>query len=273
MPLNLLTLPQKCYPSAADGVTLTAAGSAWGDGSWVEIIASTSGAKILSGITLRTTFNETFANVDGEVDIGVGASSSEVRIATIKFASNNFGTSGTGPPTFTFPIGVDAIPNNSRISARLRVSSTAAYTLTCSVSYYDKPISGQNTYLTTANPYLPLPSAGVTLLTANGTPWVSGSYAQIRTNSGAALLLIGMAFKKDDSGSMEIDIATGAAASESVITTLAITGSGNPIFPSFMYFPNPLDNIGVNVRVAARVRSSIGSSNVRVGLVVLEKPI
>jgi hypothetical protein len=275
MSLNLVSQAQFVTPSAATSITLTSTTSAWGNAaSFTEILSAISSASVLSGIVLRPIEGSQNWDIDCEIDIATGAASSEVVISTFRFTYTDvFGSDTlTGPVIFNLPIGINNIANNDRISARIRTSGTSTFTMKIAALYFKKPITG--TYLTTANPVKTLPSAANSVtVTTNATTWLNGTYTQLRTNSGSALIILGLTIRGQTAGEYEIDIATGAAASEVVITTVHFSASATLSIPSFFPLPNPLDNVGVNIRVAARARGTLTGLGLRVALMVLEKPI
>ncbi len=276
MPLALLTEREFTIPSAADGIVLTTTGGAWTNSAFVELLSSISGASILSGFLLTpgAALSGTFDN-QLEVDIATGGAGSEVVISTFRFAYANFLTTGGSSGSnlaLTLPIGIDNIANNARISARIRCSAASVFTFAVSLQYFSKPVSAN--YLTTAQPYVAIPPAANSIaITSGGSSWQNGAYVQLRTNSGAALILVGIVLGWVDStvGIFEIDIATGAAASEVVITTIRFRGTFNSL-PGYYLLPNSLDNIAINTRIAARIRGT-AVNILKVALNVIEKPL
>lgn len=271
MPLNTLTLQQRCIPSAAASISLTAPGTAWANSAYSELVASVSSASVLAGFFVRVTVDG--GTVDVEVDIATGAAASEVVISSFRF-----GHQGDGMCNYVFrlPIGIDNIANGARLAARIRVSTTTAVVCPVAILLYDKPVTA--TYLTTAQPVVALPPAADSLLlTANATAWLNGSYVQLRSASGAALILMAVInyYAPTGSHNCEIDVATGGAGSETVVTTVAVrsdAGTGNQ--PGWANLSCPLDNIAASTRVAMRMRSSAaGGQTMRVSAMAIEKPL
>lgn len=275
MALNLLALPQKMLPPAATGVLLTAPGSAWGNSGYVELEDSMPDDAVLSGIVVRPTFGFSFHAFDVEIDIATGASSSEAVIATFRWgAFNPPGQANPGNVIYPLPIGIDNIASGARVSARIRISTTDAFTCRVSATYYEKPLTGA-TYLTTANPQLAIPAASNSIVLTAGSSWGNGSYQELRTNSGAALVLVSLIAYGGSGGNVyhEVDIATGSDGAETVITTVAIHNDTTGTTPAWILFTLPLDNVAANTRVAARSRASVNSATIRVALNVIEKPL
>ena len=271
MALNVLQARQLPFPSAADSITVTCPGSAWGNSAYSELVASVN-ASVLAGVVVSCQF--TSGAQDWEIDIAKGAAASEVVIATIR--------GGVGPnvsdclnnPCFRLPIGIDNIPNNSRLSCRIRCSTTDAVPAKVAVNLYDKPVA--NSWLTTAQPTVALPPAtNALVLVAGGGAWTSGAYQQLRTNSGPALILLATVnyYPPTGANDFELDLATGGAGSEAVITTIPCHSNNINNSPGWSIFANPLDNVAVNTRVAMRIRATNASAQVRCAATAIEKPL
>lgn len=269
MALNVLQAAQLPYPAAANSITVTCPGSAWGNSAYSEIVASVN-ASVLSGVVVSCEFGS--GAQDWEIDIAKGAAASEVVIATIRggvIVSTNLNN-----PCFRLPIGIDNIPNNSRLSCRIRCSTTDAVPAKVAVVLYDKPVA--NSWLTTAQPTVALPPATNSLvLVAGGGAWTSGAYQQLRTNSGPALIILATVnyYPPTGANDFELDLATGAAASEVVITTIPCHSNNINNSPGWSILANPLDNIAVNARVAMRIRATNASAQVRCAATAIEKPL
>ncbi len=276
MSVAFLTDRQYTAPAAAANVTLTPSGSAWSNSAWVELHAAMPAASVLTGIVVSTNWGDGPSTTNTwEIDVGTGGAGSEVVIATFNGVIR--GSFGQNPDSMLWipcVIGIDNIANGVRLAARIRHSSTDVTVWTVAATYLQKPISG-STILTTAQPLLPVPPAAAAVaITAGGSAWASGSWAELRAASGAALVLVGVAIGVGSSSvEYEIDIGTGASSSEVVITTIRIIGaSDNAIFGN-VPFGVPLDNIAASTRMAARARASTGSATARVTLSVIEKPL
>lgn len=274
MSITFANKAQSSAPVAADGVILTSSGVAWGNpAAFTTVLASISGASILSGVVIRPTFASGSNDWDNEIDIATGGVGSEVVISTIRFTYKDLFSIGStcGSGHLPLPIGIDNIANNARISARMRSNTASAFTCALSILYLSKPISGQNTYLTTAQPVTSIPAAtaGPTLTTPDGV-FGNSAYVQIRAAAGNAVVLIAATFN-GVAGYFEIDIATGTGGAEVVITTIHFRAE-NVETPCWFVFPNPLDNIAAATRIAARIRGNAVAS-LRFGLLAIEKPL
>jgi hypothetical protein len=269
---------QYTAPSGADGVSLTPDAVAWADSDWVEVLAAAPAASVLTGVTVYSEHGEgSVVNYELEVDIGVGAAAAEVPIATVRgYNHRTFSGDNTGPThLFVLPIPIDAIPSGARLAARMR-STNAAGLWFVAISYCQKPLTSARRVTEVAQTTLP-PAAASLVLTA-GSAWVSGTWSELRAASGAALVVTGLVLGNPDAPSgpltraYEVDLGIGPAASEVVITTLAVTSAGGGQ-PAHLMLPTPLDAVPASTRLAARLRSNIASATLRVAVMVLEKPL
>lgn len=271
MALQWSTSRQKTLPSAADGVTVTPSGSAWTSSAWVQLSASVSLASLLTGLSFRTAST---AAAQWEIDIGTGGAGAEVVIGTLKGISQQVGSNlGDSSLHVRLPIPIDNIAAGVRLACRIRLSTTAVTVWVISVTILEKPIVGS--LLTTVKPLKVLPSAAnLTSVTTGGSAWVNSSYGQIIASTPAAIVVVAIViFQLTSTIDFEVDIATGGAGSETVITTLRGRVSSQASNPWIVPLPNPLDNIAAAVRVAGRGRASGTSNDVRFGLIYFEKPL
>lgn len=268
MPIQKLNSPMLAWPPAADGVTVTPPGSAWGNSAWVQLVASTSAAAILLGIAVRN-FN---TSTECEVDIGTGAAASEVVITTFVFNVASFGGNYAVGDSLALPIPVDNIGNGVRVAVRIRTRNGTAVGANIAAYYSDKPISGS--LLVTANPVKCVPSAadGKTL-TSGVLSWANGSWVEISSGLASAIILTGVGVWSTGVGLAEIDIGIGGAGSEVVIYTTkqraGIQAGPGGLFP----LRSPLDVIAASTRIAARNRNEFGSQPDITKLNYIEKPI
>lgn len=100
----------------------------------------------------------------------------------------------------------------------------------------------------------PSAAAGVAVTPA-ATGWTNSSYVEITAATSEAWVLAGVVIDSAAAGEYEIDIATGAAASETVICTVpgnvATTAIGGF---QWIPLPIPIDNIASGARVSVRMR-------------------
>lgn len=250
----LSSLPRKIAPNAAAGITLStpSAASSWGNGSWVECIASTSAPIAITGAVADTT--DDGAPSQFEIDIGIGAAGSEVVIATIRWYAPN--TAGGGPGSFQLPIAIGGITSGVRVSMRRRRNASAVGSCRFNLEYIENPDTDQ---VTTAILCAAPSAANQVTLTPHGTAWNNSSWAELTTGladpSGLAGLALRLGVVDQD---FEIDIGMGAAGAEAVITTLRARswtltsglGLRCHVMLPFVYFTSS------TARIAYRLRKS-----------------
>jgi hypothetical protein len=272
--MALVLLPDRQYtaPSAADAVAITPAGTAWANSAYVTLLAATPAACVLTGVTLFTTHGAgASVSYDAEVDIATGAAGAETVIATIRGYNRQLFTSGAIGPTFYYrlPIPIDNLATGVRVAARLRKNDTNATPWTVAITYLQKPLVSTSLLTTTAVQKV-IPPAAVGVTVTAGAVWVSGSWATLRSATGAALVVTGIVIgAPSTAGECELDLGTGAAGSETVRTTLRLAGT-NQAFPAQVMLPNPLEGLAAATRVAARLRHSTASATLVLSLMVLE---
>ena len=274
MPLTLLADRQYTAPSAAASVSITPNASAWANSAYVELLAATPAACVLTGVTLYTA--DISANVDVEVDIATGAAAAEVVIATVRaYIRFNGAANQSGPSCCcVLPIPIDNIGSGVRLAARLRKGDTdVANAWRVAILYLQKPLVSAILTTATVQQALPPAAAGVTL-TAGSPAWVNGAWAQLRSAAGASLVIVGVVAGSPSVNAVnyELDLGTGAAAAETVITTVALH-LGQQGLPCWLLLPTPLDNVAASTRLAARLRCSTASTTLTVSLMVLEQPL
>lgn len=267
MAVDYTTIPLKVAPAAATPVTITGNATAWANGNWFQLLASTSNSITIAGIVVQTSGT----NVDWEFDIGVGAASSEVVVGTMRGTSR---TSGAGvPQSFYFPIPILVSGSPKRIAARIRKSGTTTTGFTLSMMYYDGDISSTATTTTSVAKTLPSAAASATV-TPSGSTWGNSSWVQLRAASGPALVLGGIVLYAGVAQPYEFDIGTGTAGSETVIATFRGNYDSAAGLNNLIYANPPIDNIPLNARIA--VRSRVNGTNAtawRAAIIVYEKPI
>ena len=120
-------------PSAATGIDPANSGSAWTDGAWSQVVASTAEDDSIIGIIHSWDDMVNAANVESEIDIGTGGAGSEVAVATVPammqqhvgsggFSSTNVQGNGDLVTKF-FPAPIE-IASGTRVAVRVRSSST-----------------------------------------------------------------------------------------------------------------------------------------------------
>lgn len=242
------TSAQKTAPSGANMVGVAGSGVAWGNSAWVQMIASTTAAIVVTGVVVDATVTAEF-----EIDIGRGAMGSEVVVATIPGTRKS---AAGGPWWLQFPIAIDNIGAGQRVAIRFRRATTTTTAWNFRLTYYDKPLTGGTIPVTAqASKVMPSAAAG-TNVTPTGTAWQNSAWAQVTAATANAIVLGGISVQPPTAGEYEIDVGTGAAGAETVVATFRdYTGNANG-GPYFKLLKPALDNIASGARVAIRIRTS-----------------
>lgn len=118
--------------------------------------------------------------------------------------------------------------------------------------------------------YLAMPAnAGVVVLSAGGSAWTKGSYSQITASTSEADYLVGIVLSGANSADFEVDIATGGAGSEAVISTIAFTKYTN-VQGHVVSLPYPIA-VGSGVRIAGRCSCSSAGLSIYVKLLYIKQ--
>jgi hypothetical protein len=144
------------------------------------------------------------------------------------------------------------VPAGSRLAVRIRTSGTVTTAWLVSVGYYENT---DTTNVLNA-PHLSLPfSANSATVTNSATAWANSSYVELTPGLQDDIYINRVIVGPSAASQFEIDIATGAAGSEVVQTTVAgqaVSLTGNSIID----LPAPL-KIPANTRIAMRIRTSL----------------
>jgi hypothetical protein len=268
------TNPHKSLPSASNAPDATPHASAWVNGSWVELDASgPSGDALLTGIHWGST-----AAAQAEVDIGTGASGSEVVRATFRKQRHYFNA-----PTYDgfiparSPMAV--LPGSTRVAIRIRASASGTHRV--GLNYMlrsglteEAPDSIESSVQKT----LPSAADGISV-TPNSLAWVSSGWSELSAGLGAAIIILGICVNPGDTSGLEfeVDIGKGASGSETVVTTfrgLACKQGSANVQTFNSPSPIPIDNVATSTRIAVRMRKQGTSTTAwTVTLLYLEKPV
>lgn len=208
----------KVVPTAAAGVSVTPSGSSWGNSAWVEVTPATSSAWVVTAVSVT----KIGANVEFEVELGVGAAGAEAPIGTVSGAATaNSNMFGRGQ--IVFPVPLDSVPNGSRVAIRLRKSGTSTTTWEFKVQYLEKPIVGNVTATTVAPTTLPNATDGTAV--SGTTGFANSSWAALTTSAPSDLTVGALELDPTSVGgtvspSVEIDLGIGAIGAESVVYTV-----------------------------------------------------
>lgn len=233
----------------AGAVTVVASATPHAVGSWVEAVASSTGAAQAVSVTTRATTGVNATNTSTLLDVGIGAAASEVVVV----ASLPVGYRGLGA-TVSVPV---PVPSGSRVSVRIR-SAVASKSVDLAVTLDTGPTVtapvalGANTAA----------SRGV-ILGAPAGPTSPGAWTEIVASTAEAYqaLVVSPQGGEDTAmlaSGMRFDIATGAAASE----TLVATSWWGAFTSEYLYAAScPLIPISIPAGTRLSARYSGSSSN------------
>lgn len=251
------TSPLLWLPSAADGVQVTPSGTAWANSAWVEVSASAPSTVYPAFIVALPNNAGVVATLSAEFDIGIGAASSEVVVATtaVRIHPDLWGTSAT------VPLGVlySSIASGSRIAVRVRHSATANTNIYRMAIGYYAALGGATGWTPTAPTVAPLAGAGVTV-TCSATPWAFGSWVQVLASAASNIVVTGIVIAAP-ARCYEVQIGTGGSGSETAVLTLpyAMTAGGGDGF-NYVRFARPLC-LSTGTRISLRTRSAASSTS------------
>ena len=241
----LTTKPLKWSPTAAAGASVTISGTAWANSNWVQLIDSAPANLAIAAVEFVPA-----AAVDFEIEFGIGAAGSEIPIGLVcgRVLSTTLGN------IFTVNVAplINSVPAGSRLAVRIRTSGTTTTAWTVSVGYYENP---DTTNVLNA-PHSSLPfSANSATVSNSATAWANSSYVELTPGLQDDIYINRVIVGPSAASQFEIDIATGAAGSEVVQTTVAgqsVSNTGNSVID----LPAPL-RISANTRIAMRIRTSL----------------
>ena len=247
--------------AASEGTDHTTGGSAHTKSSWAEIVAST-------GFEANWVIVQIIGTAAGHngylVDIGIGAASSEtVLIANLPMVSRSYRSSRT----FAIPVNV---PSGSRLSIRASASGGGSRVFEYIVRISDAPNFGLS-YVETIG--ADTSATKGTEVDPGGSANTKGSYAQLIASTSddidALMVMTGPNNITSITGTPDhlVDIAVGAAASESVVIGDSVHGQNNNEY-FFISSPQlyPVE-IASGSRIAARAQCSettVGSREIDV---------
>jgi len=241
------TSVHRATPTAAPGLSGAGNATAWNNSNWIQIIASTANAIVITGVMVNAVADSAF-----EIDVGRGGAGSEVVIGTLTGVRNN---NAAGPWWIEFPIPIDNVGAGQRVSVRFRKSGTSALAWPFKLTYYDKPVGGN--VQVTSQPSLVTPTLTTgTSVTPSGTAWAYSAWTQVIAATATDIVLGAIHVDPGVAGEFEADIGVGAVGFETVVTTIREdfpNGSGGP----YVRVLKPaLDNIPAGSRVSVRMRKA-----------------
>lgn len=134
--LQLTTAIYKVAPSAAAAAAPVTNSSAWVNGNYTDLIASTAAASVLVGVAVIQG-SAGAGNNYWELDIAKGAAASEVVLTTLK--GRNDGNDGAFH-FYPFASPIDNVGASVRVSCRARQSVASAGTFAVKLVYLEKPL-------------------------------------------------------------------------------------------------------------------------------------
>lgn len=237
-------------PSNATGTTITAGGAAWLAGAWTEMIASTSGDIAISDLHMQTV--SVGGSIDYEMEIGVGGAGAEVTKWKGRWIGNN---ASAGDYNFILRPAVN-VASGQRVSLRFNDSSASAANVRVNLTHITAQDFDQRTDLIGAA--YPPTSTGSVSVTPNASAWVDSSWTQLTATTAHDILLTSLVFRAAGTvpREIEVDLGTGAAASEVVATTFRThVGAIGDSYVAQLPLTYPL-YIRAGNRLAVRMRGS-----------------
>lgn len=246
---RVTTLGSLVTPSAAASITLPGSGTPWVYGAWTQMIASTADALSVTALVVATVTQENWF----EIQIGVGAAAAEAAIHTVKVFIEE-GNVNNRVQVLTVPVALGGIDAGVRLSMRQRGSVTG--TLDVALVYHEALDASHVTTSVEAMTAAPLGSAGVSI-TPNATSWANSSWVEVIAATTAESGMLGVITTLPVHGvAVEYDIGTGAAAAETVRSTVRCWSMAQLAgFHRNLWLPAPLP-VPVGTRVSVRLRKS-----------------
>jgi hypothetical protein len=241
----LTTKPLKWSPTGQAGASVPINGTPWANSNWVQLIASAPANLAIAAVEFVPA-----AAVDFEIEFGIGAAGSEIPIGLVRgrVLSTTLGN------IFTVNIAplINSVPAGSRLAVRIRTSGTTTTAWLVSVGYYEN--TDTTNVLNAPHSSLPFSANSVTV-TNSTTAWANSSYVELTPGLQDDIYINRVIVGPSAASQFEIDIATGAAGSEVVQTTVAgqaVSLDGNSVID----LPAPL-KVSANTRITMRIRTSL----------------
>lgn len=256
----LTTSTLKVTPTSSVGLAVAAPVTAWTFGAWVEALSSAAANTAIAGFYV---YGAESAWV--ELEIGSGAAGSETVIGRFKWFVSGGGN--TNVRSCHLPVPMGGVATGARISFRVRDSSGIANTKNVALIYYES-FDG-STMLTPGCSQVGAVGASVAV---NTTAWTNSSFVEMLSGEPAAISLYGVTISTptaEHTTQYEIDIATGAVGSETVIQTITfsrLTGTQSAMRHE-SWLPK-VRLVATTTRVSVRVRKS-GTDATALGVALL----
>lgn len=237
-------------PASTDGVTLTSAGSAWANGSWVEVLAATTTPAAALKLMISACPRD-----EAEIDVGIGASGSETVLTTFRTTAGTL-TNLTDHCELTLAAGIP-IAQGVRLALRVRSAATAS-TWRTALGYIESPTFDQ----IDTTPQQVYPPAGDGIACDPGDFYVNSDWEEIVDATASAIRITGVSCTYTGSEWVLVDIASGESGSEVVLTTIRVA----EVTAILLWFPLVTPYyVEQGIRLSVRVRQSsntVGSRRV-----------
>jgi hypothetical protein len=251
------TQAPEAIPSASGWVSLTNSATTWASGSYTQIIASTSGDKVLVGVLYGLDLN---GGNGGEIDIATGGAGSEVVKTTIHDHQP-----AALPNYSVFAVPLDTFPSGSRIAARCRTGSGDSRTLHIKLFLIPKALgTGVPTGVVSTKGHSIAPAAADPLTVTPTSSATYGSWVQVIASTSNDIHVASLIPYQYGNG--EVQIGTGGAGSETVIATVHVFGGNQGM--GFRPWPVP-KFIASGTRVSVRSR---GAATPKISLAYTDAP-
>lgn len=265
---EFLTQAQGALPAAAASVLVGGAGAADTYGAWAQVVAAApSDLAVTAATSTPGGFN---AGAYFTHNIGTGAGGAEVSLAEFggyyKLAS---GTWSSDPAYKLIPaqIPVSGVTSGTRIAVRSMRGDATTDNFNAAITYVAMPIAGD---LETTTSPLRI-TASTVAVTAGGSAWTDGSWAQITASTSAAWVVNHLVGACESTRDFELSLSTGAGGAEVVVSRFASQfGNGHPMADALGVL---FDNIAASTRVAARVSSHVGGEVLSLRIGYYHKPL
>lgn len=263
--LGYTNIEVKCYPLASSGPTIASGATAWAFGSWVEVVpvnTITVDFMLYAVVCFIAPTAAIDVRHEGLLEVGIGASESEVTIVQIPFDYFIDTAAGHCMEQLISLMPPLKVPANSRVA--LRIADDVASALTyggCKIQY----VEALDTYTDELIKSYPMAAAGVQPVSSD-TAWAWGSWAELvpvnAINKDFDICAIPFLFPpvgltKDVRYQGVIQLGSGASGSETPITSLPITFLSDTLVdhaPNKQILPLPVPRrVSANTRIAVRV--------------------
>jgi hypothetical protein len=162
------------YPSGATPPTVATGASAWGNGSWVQVIAAAGANLHIAGVALGPISTSQF-----EIDIGIGGVGVETVLHTVRDTIGSAG-SESNLNFLMLPIPVGGITLGDRVSVRARASLSF---LTFGVGLVAYSALSDTDHLTSLSLKTAPAAATAVTITPSSTAWAFSAWSEIWTGN------------------------------------------------------------------------------------------